>query len=261
MADMLGLALRYDTARLVATLLCATRLAAAISLTPVLAGVAMPTRLRAMLVLALAFCMAGWQGPLPAQPHDVFGLAGMMLAEVLFGAALAFGVFTAFGAFSLAGHLLDFQIGFNLGALFDPVTRRQSPVLARLFDLFAVVAFFLADLHHMLLRGFAATLEVVPLGTFRPMQLSPTVLVEQLGSMFVYGLKLAAPVMVCLLLVELGMAVLSRNIPQLNVFVISMPLKVLIGLSMLAFSLRYLGPVVAKSLNAMFPFWERVLAA
>ncbi|KAF0813407.1 hypothetical protein IGB42_02336 [Andreprevotia sp. IGB-42] len=261
MSDSLGLVLRYDMARLVATLLCATRLATAISLTPVLAGVGVPVRLRLFLVLALSFCLAGMGlSGLPPVPTDVLDLVGMMLSELLFGAALAFGVFTAFGAFSLAGHLLDFQIGFNVGALFDPVSRRQTPILSRLFDLFAVLVFFVTQLHHTLLRAFAATLEAVPLGAFKG-AVSPLVMAEQVSRMFVQGLKLAAPVMICLLLVELGMAVLSRNIPQLNVFVISLPLKVLIGLSMLAFSLRYLAPTVSKTLNMIFPFWERLLVA
>ena len=151
-----------------------------------------------------------------------------------------------------------FQIGFTVGALFDPVTRRQSPLIATLFDLFAVLAFFVANLHHTVLRGFAASLSHVPLGS-GGIAVDPMILAEQMGRMFVQGLKLAAPVAICLLLVELGMAILSRNIPQLNVFVISLPLKVIVGIAMLAFALRHLVPVVSQTLNLAFPYWERLL--
>ncbi|PHV12884.1 flagellar biosynthetic protein FliR [Chitinimonas sp. BJB300] len=250
----------FDLAWVAAVLLCSLRLAAAIALTPILSGFSIPGRLRVLLLLALSVCMVG-----PAnitampKPGDVLDLALAALCELGFGAALAFGVFAAFSSFSLAGRMLDLQIGFSVGGLFDPVTRRQSPILAALFDLFAVVSFFIANLHHTLLRGFVTTLENVPLGTANPF-VSPLLLSQQMTVMFVNGLKLAAPVVICLLLVDIGLATLSRNIPQFNIFVISLPIKTLVGIAMLAVVIRYMAPTVSRALNAIFPYWSALLA-
>jgi flagellar biosynthetic protein FliR len=250
----------FDLAWAMAVLLCSLRLSAAIALTPILSGFTIPARVRVLILLSLSACMVS---PLiTAQMQvsgDVMQLLIAALCELAFGAAMAFGVFAAFSAFSMAGRMLDLQIGFSVGGLFDPVTRRQSPIIAALLDLFAVVAFFVANLHHTLLRAFAATLEAVPLGKALP-AVSPLLLSQQMTVMFVNGLKLAAPVLVCLLLVDIGLSALSRNIPQLNIFVISFPIKTLVGIAMLALVVRYMAPTVARALNAIFPYWGALVA-
>ncbi|MGQ5524435.1 flagellar biosynthetic protein FliR [Chitinimonas sp. PSY-7] len=250
----------FDLAWVAAVLLCSLRLAAAIALTPLLSGFSIPARLRVLILLALSVCMIS-PANLSAIPqsNDTLDLVQVALCELAFGAALAFGVFAAFSSFSLAGRILDLQIGFSVGGLFDPVTRRQSPILAAFFDLFAVVSFFLANLHHTLLRGFMATLEAVPPGTASPF-VSPLLLSQQMTVMFVNGLKLAAPVVICLLLVDIGLATLSRNIPQFNIFVISLPIKTLVGIAVLAVVIRYMGPSVSRALNAIFPYWSALVA-
>jgi flagellar biosynthetic protein FliR len=84
--------------------------------------------------------------------------------------------------------------------------------------------------------------------------------VKQFGAMFVLSVTLAAPVMLCLLVVEAGLAVVSRNLPQMNVFVVAIPVKIFAGLAMLAASVAYVGPVAAKAFASIFRFWEALFA-
>ncbi|MFC4161845.1 flagellar biosynthetic protein FliR [Chitinimonas lacunae] len=249
----------FDAAWVAAVLFCALRLGAVLALTPVLTGIALPPRMTVLLILSLSaiLVMGGVVQPAPL-PHDLLALLLSGLAELATGALLAFAIFVAFAAFSLAGKLLDIQIGFSVGSIFDPITRTRSPVLASTLDLFAIAAFFALNAHHMLLRGLAYSLERVPLGRMVELA-SPELLARQFGLVFIHGLLLAAPVAFCLLLVDVGLAVLSRNIPQLNVFILSIPIKIVIGLSMLALMAQMAGPLLRRMFDAIFQFWSQVL--
>ncbi|MGZ3182513.1 MAG: flagellar biosynthetic protein FliR [Telluria sp.] len=249
-----------DTAWLAAVLLCSLRLGALLMLSPLLQALALPRRLRVLLVLGLALGLVGSlpHGAARAVPPDLPGLAGAALNELVVGATLAFGVFAAFGAFSFAGSLLDLQAGFNIANLFDPVTHSQAPLLATVLSMTGVALFFGLDAHLALLRGVAWSFERVPLGAtgFRP---DPAELLRQFGAVFTLGLTLAAPVLGCLFLVEVALAVLSRNLPQMNVFVLGAPLKIVTCLALLALLAPRLGPVARRVFDGIFRFWEAVL--
>lgn len=249
----------FDVAWVTAVLLCALRLGAVLALTPVLTGIALPPRMTALLILALsAVLVAGGVAKPAAPPADLLSLGLSALAELATGALLAFGIFTAFAAFSLAGKLLDIQIGFSVGSIFDPVTRTRSPVIAATLDLFAIAVFFAINAHHALLRGLSYSLERVPLGRMIDLA-DPALLARQFGLVFIHGLLIAAPVAFCLLLVDIGLAVLSRNIPQLNVFILSIPVKITVGLSMLALCAQFMGPTLKRVFDSSFQYWNQVL--
>lgn len=115
-----------DIAWATLVLLASIRIGALFVLTPLFGASPLPGRLRVLLALLLAAAMvSALQGipPVAAQTTRTVGaLAVAALAEVVIGAAMAFGLFAAFAAFQFAGKLLDIQIGFSLGTVFDPVT-------------------------------------------------------------------------------------------------------------------------------------------
>jgi len=229
-------------------------------LSPIWGVASVPAPFRVLLVLALSgLLVTATAAHATALPSSLGGLLGAAVSEVVIGAILAFGVFAAFAAFSLAGKVLDVQVGFGIGSVFDPVTHSQAPLLGTVLNLLAVVMFFAVDGHHMLLRGIAFSIEALPPGAMLP-ALPVDAVLRQFGAMFALGATLAAPVMFCLLLVDLGLAVLSRNLPQMNVFIVAVPLKIFVGLAMLAASVSYLGPVVAKIFASIFSFWEALFA-
>ena len=249
----------FSTVWLTGVLLCTLRLSTLLLLAPFWQPLGLPARVRVLIILAFAVTLVSATYAAPsAAPASVPALLGAALNELLVGALMAFGVFTAFGAFSFAGNALDLQIGFNIANVFDPVTRSQSPLLASLFTLTAVVLFFSFDAHHAVMRGIAYSLERIPLGGPAP---RPDVraLARQFGFVFTLGLVLAAPVLFCLFFVELAMAVLSRNLQQLNVFVLGTPIKIVIGLVLLATLAPQFGQTARRVFDAIFDFWEAVL--
>lgn len=249
----------FSTVWVTAVLLCALRVATVFMLAPFWQPLGLPVRVRVLIVLALsATLVSATHTAPPAALASVPALLAAAVNELLVGALLAFGVFTAFAAFAFAGNALDLQIGFNIANVFDPVTRSQSPLLASLFAMTAVVLFFTFDAHHAVLRGIAYSLERIPLGGPAP---RPDVraLGRQFGIVFTLGLALAAPVLFCLFFIELAMAVLSRNLQQLNVFVLGTPIKIVLGLVMLAALAPQFGQTARRIFDAIFGFWEAVL--
>lgn len=248
-----------DIGWLLTTVLIALRLGVALVLTPVLAFGSVPRRFRVIFVFAFAALLAAATGTRAAPgAQDVAGFAGMAAAEAMLGALLGFGILAAFAAFQLAGRLLDLQLGFGVATLIDPATRGHAPLLGTLMWMAGVAVFFAIDAHHALLGAFALSLQSVPPGS--PLgEIALASVVAQFGLMFSFALAMAAPVMFVLLLVDTVVAVMARTMPQMNIFFISLPLKILVGLLTLALTVTYLGPVMRRCFATILEMWEGVL--
>jgi flagellar biosynthesis protein FliR len=252
--------LTVDMLWVLTVLLVALRIATIFVLTPLFALGGLPGRIRLLFVLVMSVSLVSALAvPPPVAIHGLGGLVTAAVGEVLFGALLAFGLFTAFATFQLAGRMLDLQMGFGVASLIDPATRAQSPLLGTLLNLIAVAVFFAVDGHLMLIRGLAFSIEHLPPGgSFAAVDTGAVV--AQFGGMFVYALALAAPVLIVLFLVDVAMAVMARTMPQLNVFIVSMPLKIMVGLFVLVVSIRFMGPLMARIFEQLFFYWQGLMS-
>ena len=249
-----------EIAWIVAVLLISIRLMGVFVLTPVMATLQIPNRYRLVLVLALSALMVSAIGTkLVAVPTSVGELASAALAELVIGGVLAFGLFAAFGAFLLGGRIIDMQMGFGVANLIDPATRAQASLMGTFLNLLAVMVFFAIDGHHMIIRGVAYSLEQLPPGSGL-LQLQPAALLLQFGAMFTYAVMIVAPALFAILLLDVGLGVMARTMPQVNIFIVSLPLKIFLGLTMTAISVNYLGPVMTRIFESIFLYWEKVLA-
>jgi flagellar biosynthetic protein FliR len=253
------LTLSLDLGWLAALVLLATRLAAFFLMTPLLAGARLPAVFRLVLIFGLAIVLAG---SMPAITFDFTGAHGLgrfiaaIFTEFALGATLALGVQLALAMFSFAGRVLDVQIGFGIAQVVDPVTNQQLPILSAAFYQLGIVAFFVGNVHHTLLRGMAAAIERFPVGQPWTLSTAFDAVLPQVAAMFALGFALAAPIVACLLLVELGLGVLSRNLPQMNVFALGLPIKVLTGLTALSLWVTLGAGVVARIYSSIFQGWK-----
>ncbi|MCU7815198.1 MAG: flagellar biosynthetic protein FliR [Candidatus Thiodiazotropha sp. (ex Rostrolucina anterorostrata)] len=242
-----------------AVLLVATRFSPLFLLTPLFAVARVPSQVRVLFVLALSLVLVTGLGLVPIDPPTtIAGLIHAMVNELILGMILAFGLFTAFGAFLFGGRIIDFQMGFGVANLIDPVTQSQAPMLGTVLNLMAVMTFFMLDGHHLLIRGLVYSLEKIPPGSSL-IELKPEAVIAQFGVMFVYGLAVVAPVVAVLLMIDVGMAVSARTMPQVNMFIVGFPLKIFMGLLILALSLNYMGPLLEKIYASIFIYWQRVI--
>lgn len=249
-----------DPAWMLAVFYTAVRLGVVLLMTPILSNLTGMVTVRVLLTLALsAVLVAGLGVRLPPVPLDIVPLALSAIAELVTGLALAFGIFAAFGAFAMAGKILDIQSGFGLGNVYDPVTRADAPLFGTMLNMTAVIVFFGMDAHHALLRGIAFSLRQVPPGSgFH--ELDAAAVIGQFGLMFSLGVALIIPVMLCLLLTETALAVVSRMLPQMNVFIVGVPVKIVAALALFALTVGGMAPVMARVYGSIFIYWEQVLS-
>ncbi len=255
------MAIDIDMAWVLAVFLTSIRLGVVLMLSPVFSNLSGLVTVRVLLTLALSAVLVSAPGitARPAAiPLELGPVMAAALCELAVGLTLAFGVFAAFGAFSVAGKILDVQSGFGLGNVYDPVTRGGAPLFATMLNLVAVAVFFGLDAHHALLRGIAFSLQQVAPGSGLR-ALDAEAVIRQFGLMFSLGVALIIPVMLCLLLAETGLAVVSRVLPQMNVFVVGVPVKIVVALVVFALTAGTLQPVMARVYASIFIYWEQVL--
>lgn len=253
------MALTIDPLWLTAVFLVAIRMGPLFVMAPVFGTADIPVRVRVFLGLSFAFALVTATGTLSAAPLDSIGaLVAAALSELVIGIAMVFGVFAAFGAILFGGRLLDIQIGFGIANVFDPVTRSQGPLLGTALNLLAIAVFFAVDGHHMLVRGIAYSLAQFPPGRSLA-DLQAGAVVEQFGNVFAYGLMIVAPSVIVLLLLDVGLAIAARTMPQMNIFIVAMPLKVLVGVFTLALSMQYLGPALQRIFGSIGHYWQNLL--
>lgn len=216
---------------IVAMLLLSARIAALLLMTPLLYAAALPMLVRVLMALGFACVIAlPFAGTPAVTPADFGALFQALLRELAIGATLGLGVLMAFAGFALAGRLVDVQVGFGIAQVFDPLTRTRMPVLSSIFTLFAAVFFFLVNGHHALLRGIAYSVERFPVGQGAPLAAAAGPITREAAALFTLGFALAAPVVLGLLLVDFALGVISRNLPQLNMLVLGVPVKIVAGL-------------------------------
>ena len=167
-----------------------------------------------------------------------FGIG--VIGEIMLGVIIGFSVKLIFAGIQLAGQLSGFQMGLSIANVMDPVTSAQVSVIAQLNNLTAMLIFLTINAHHLFLRAVAESFRLIP--PFN-VQFSNS-LVEQLislsGNMFIIAIKVGAPVIVALLLTDVALGLIARTVPQMNIFLVAIPLKIVVGLLFLAFALPYL---------------------
>jgi flagellar biosynthesis protein FliR len=242
--------------------LLSLRLGAAFAMSPLLAATAIPRIVRVLLVVGLSAALVE---ALPLQPlhASLVDQPGELIAaavtELALGASLGLGIQLALGAFRFAGSLLDVQAGFSMVQVFDPMSNTRGAVITTALDQLGVLLFFLLNVHHVLLRGLAWSIERFPLGRAWPIGTAVAPLLKQVGSMFVLGLALAAPVVFALLLVELALAVLAHSLPQMNMLVLGFPIKIVVGMIALALWAPEMGGAAERIYQSIYGTWNEIL--
>jgi flagellar biosynthetic protein FliR len=174
---------------------------------------------------------------LPQLPTDGVSLFLMVVRETLIGITLGLVSQAIFAAVEFCGQLLGIQIGFSMVSLFDPSMGTQVSIIAVFQTMLATLLFMTLEVHHIFIRSIVESYQVVPLGSWHMSGPLLQFLTNIVTGIFVLGVKLAAPVMVSLLAASVVLGIMARIFPQMNVFIISMPLNIGVGLMILGTSI------------------------
>ncbi len=220
------------------------RIASAFAVLPLFSHSAMPTVAKAGLAAAMALLLVPTlSGTLPPPSGTLIDFFLLALRETVCGVLLGFAGQFLFYAVDIAGQLIGFQAGVSVVSSIDPNTEAQSTVLTQLYNIIAMLIFLAIDGHHAMIKAVCDSLHAVPVGKLVvDGRFSEWTLAAVQGVM-VDGVRLAAPLMVTLLLTDVGLGILTRVAPTMNVFVVGFPLKVAITLLMISMTLGILASV------------------
>ncbi|MEO8084653.1 MAG: flagellar biosynthetic protein FliR [Ardenticatenales bacterium] len=218
--------------------------------TPFLGALNAPPQVRVGLIAFLAILMAA-ATPTPVT-LPAAGLAIVIVREMAIGMAIALSARVLISGAEFAGQFAGYQIGLSLGALIDPQSGVRNNVLALLYGNLAVVICFATNAHHAVLRALGDSYTMLPLGLGNGIGPSlGTSVGHILGMIFLLGMRIAAPLIVVLLLVELALGLVARVAPSLNVMIAGAPVRVVAGLLVIALTVSGLPTLITRFLPAV----------
>ena len=169
-------------------------------------------------------------------------------SEITTGLTLAFIVNLVFFSIKFAGQLMDFQIGLSMISMFDPTTSTNNTLVENILYWFSLVIYLIIDGHHMLIRALVESFNVIKLGSFILSKDSILIIIKAFMEFFSLGLRIAIPIILIMLLTDVTMGLVSRTVPSLNVMILGLPIKLLVGLTTVAFGL----PIILRFLISSF---------
>jgi flagellar biosynthetic protein FliR len=182
-------------------------------------------------------------------PSDPLALATLALEGMLVGLGFAFSFAVLFAAVETAGALADLGAGFSYGSLVDPVNGNQGGAISHVYSLVGLAIFLIIGGEAWVLRGLARTFQLVPL-TSAPHITALVGGAEQVFStVFASALEIAAPVLIALMITDAAFGVVSRVVPQLNVFAVGFPAKVAVALLLVGASMPFVAGWIANQMS------------
>jgi flagellar biosynthesis protein FliR len=240
---------QFTEQHIVAFFLTLGRIAPLFVIAPLFSSKMIPARARGVAAVAIAIGFSPMAAKEAKFATDGMTIGGLMLKEILVGIAFAFTIQCLFAAVSAAGSLLDTSIGFSFGSLIDPINNQQSGVLTQVYSLIGVMIFVVIGGDAWVIRGLAETYDVIPLDATPKLGALTAGVQGAFAHILVAAIEVAAPVLLAVIITDAAFGVVSRVMPQLNVFAVGFPAKILVGFLLIGTSLPFVANWIGDQLT------------
>ncbi|MEI3604611.1 flagellar biosynthetic protein FliR [Pseudogracilibacillus sp. SE30717A] len=160
----------------------------------------------------------------------------LLIKEVIVGLLIGLIAYIIIAAVQIAGGFIDFQMGFAVANVIDPQTGAQSPLIGQYFYIFALLFLLSVNGHYLLIDGIINSYHFIPLDRFLTFNdVFSEFIIRTFNKMFLIAFQMSIPLVGCLFLVDVALGIIARTVPQLNVFVVGLPLKIAVSFSVLLF--------------------------
>ncbi len=173
--------------------------------------------------------------------------------EILTGTLIGFASNLLFSAVGMAASFMGLSVGFRAANMFDPFTTAPTSSLENFYTILAFALFLSINGHHWFLLGLTKSFELTPVGTFILKEITVTRLLAFTAETLVVALRLSLPVSGALLLTDVSLGLLARVVPQIQVFFLGLPLKMGLGLLILALTLSVFLPYLKELMGGIEP--------
>ncbi|UAA37603.1 flagellar biosynthetic protein FliR [Paraneptunicella aestuarii] len=178
-----------------------------------------------------------------------------LLFEFVLGMAILLGFQLAIAAIQMMGRVLDMQIGFAAAGVMDPHTNNNEPLLGHIIVLLVTLCLFLSNTHHHLLLAFREMLALIPPGRWDGV-VDVSKIMSYFSVQLSFALLLIGPVVMGLWLMDLFSGIVSKTMPQMNVYFVTLPLKIWLGMYLLSLSVEHFKPLLGTIFNTMDKWFE-----
>jgi flagellar biosynthetic protein FliR len=221
---------------------------------PVISDTAVPARIKAALsiIITLIVFPVVLSSIPKAENYQPLVLMYRMAGEVMIGLVIGFAARLIFTAIQLAGDMVGFQMGLSIANVIDPMTSEQVSTITEFQYLIGMLVFLAVDAHHIFFRAIVQSYSILNPLTFHFSGQLMQVIFDLSREMFVVSVKLVAPIMAVMLFINIGLGIVARTVPQLNVFIVGMPLQIAVGLIFLGLT----APMFVKLTEGLFANME-----
>ena len=240
-------------------LLITARMTGCVAFNPLLGRRGVPSLVKAGLILLLTVSVFSITTVQVEAPSTLLGLALMFLMELFLGYVLGLVINLFFYIPVMAGSVIDMQMGLSMASTYDPASGIQVTATSTLLNVLMSLLFFAANGHHTLIRIFLVSGRVVPFGAVALGENFYEAMIQIFLDCTLLGVKLAMPILAAELMGQVGMGILMKAIPQINVFAINIELKVIIGLVLIMLMLFPFSQFLLEAETQMLITLQRIL--
>lgn len=239
--------LNFGTTQIQLYILLMMRVGGIMLSAPIFSHRSIPRRFAISMSMGLAVILLPLMSttPLP-EAASIIDLVILCLKEILVGLFIGFVFSILFIGARLAGSIVGYQIGFSMVNVMDPNSPNPVSILGELWFLLGTLIFLIINGHHMIISGLVDSFRLIPLGLATPSGDLVDWVIKYSAFAFVLAIKFASPVMITIFLLEIAMGVLARTMPQMNIFIVGFPLKIFVGLLVIAISLPAFSIILSK---------------
>ena len=233
-----------------AFLLMLTRISGIFLISPFFGSMNIPMFFRVGIALAMSvvlFPVVDGLGT-PETPPSIIMFGAAVLGELFIGWLIGFVAYISFAAITMVGKVMDMQVGFAVVNVVDPTSGQQIPLIGSFLYNLAVIILLVTNGHHMLIAALVESFRAVPLAGLEANISLALIIANFTGTIFLTGMKIAMPITFAILLTNVGLGILSRTMPQMNIFVVGIPMQLMIGL----FVLSMIMPFYVLFLDVLF---------
>jgi flagellar biosynthetic protein FliR len=245
--------INYGADKLIILTLVIIRTSGLLIMAPVIGDRAVPAMIKAGLVVLLSLILVPTIPNLETFPqiYSLWQLAGFAFNELLIGFIIGLFFRLIFFGVLTAGTLIGYQIGFMFAQVFDQSISNQVSIIGRFWYVLAILLFLSINGHHLIISAFADSYQAIPAGGVSSFGSLGELMIKYTGYIFVIALKIASPIMITLFLTDVSLGTIAKTMPTMNVFFVGFPIKIAVGLTVMAMSLPLFAYVVEKALAYM----------
>lgn len=253
-------------------LLILARTSGIFAVAPFLGSRYIPATVRAALAFLVSILLLPLVPGAGVGAQNIIGYATVLLSEAVIGLLIGYASLLILVGVQVAGQILDLDMGFSIVNVVDPHLNIESPLIGNFQYLLGLLFFLTVDGHYWLLAALAQSFRALPpgaagfLGSGLAVQGSTAgqglagSLVDLFAQMFAIAVKLALPILAGLFLTTVALGIVARTVPQLNVFMVGLPLKAVVGMALLAVVLPLYVFALDSALGRMYTSFFGVIA-